>query len=133
MKKLILILIMLPFFGLAQSGARLHYDQLVTADTITADTGYILTTSADYTYFLNMSWASTTTSTTTVTLQTTGNNGSSWIAAPGFSAITLNSVSGETAWQGAYMPGYKYRMYVDVTATETIIVDAWYTLKVRPR
>lgn len=132
MKKLTLILIALMFTisGFSQ-GLNYHYSNFVVADTITADTGYQVKTSDDYSWLLQTTYASTTTSTSTVGLQISGNNGVDWLTISGYSVDTLNAVSGTSGFQGDYSPGTHYRLYFDVAAGETIIVNAWYNLKTK--
>ena len=132
MKKLMLILIALMFTisGFSQ-GLNYHYSNFVVADTITSDTGYQVVMSADYSWLLFGTTASTTTSTSTVTLQVSGNNGTDWLSLSGYSADTLNAVADVWGFQGDYSPGGKYRLYFDVASGETLIVNAWYNLKVK--
>ena len=132
MKKLTLILIALMFTisGFSQ-GLNYHYSKFVTADTITADTGYIIKTSADYTWLLQTTYASTTTSTSTVSVQVSGNNGVDWLTISGYSADSLNAVTGTSGFQGDYTPGSHMRLFFDIGSGDQVIVNAWYNLKTK--
>ncbi len=133
MKKLLIVLLFIPFLGMTQSGDNVLWKKFADANTRTADTGYIITTSADYTWMLYMTWASTTTSTTTVMLQESGDNGSTWAGVTGMATITMNTVTGVTGFQGDYSPANKVRLYIDVGSGETVILNAWYTFKTKVR
>jgi len=133
MRKLILIaaIFLTTIAAQAQGGRNYHYYKFVVADTIIADTGYQVEMSADYSWLLFGTAASTTTSTSTVTLQVSGNDGGNWLSVSGYTADTLNAVAKVWGFQGDYSPGGKYRLYFDVASGETIIVNAWYNLKVK--
>ena len=128
MKKLIFILLLIPAFAFSQ-GRNYHYEKFVTADTITADTGYQVVMSDDYSWLLFGTAASTASSTSTVSIQVSGNNGTDWIDVPGQTADTLDASSNTWGFQGQYSPGGKYRVYFDIATSDTLIVNAWWNLK----
>lgn len=132
MKTLIVILFM--FFSIGLMGQALVLkDQFVTTDTITADTGYQLKTSADYSWLLFMTWESLADSSSTVACQVSGNNGTDYASISGYATINMDVSTGTTGFQGDFSPGNKYRLYVDVGDNDTVIINAWYTLKTKTR
>jgi len=134
MKKLILTLsIILPLFCYSQQGGNVLYSKFVNNDTITADTGYEIKTSADYTWMLFATWESLADSSSTIALQVSGNNGANYAGVTGMATINMNTTTGCTGYQGDYSPGNKYRIYVNVGATDTVVMNIWYTFKLKTR
>lgn len=130
MKKLIFIFAIMAGMIFPASAQFNMPKQLVTADTVTADTGYVITLTADYVWGIEYSFAHKTDSTTAYYLQYSI-GGTYYVNHPDYSSgdTMTGSATGRKIYRGDYNPAYKYRVYIDVDAGDTIISNLYYLLR----
>ena len=117
---------LIPFMGFTQSG--LNWKKFIVADTLTADSGYVLTTSGIYSSWNVTIVCGTTTSTTSTVKIQVSPNGTDWIDYANLSTTTI-ATDKVISFEDSYCPLRWMRVYFDIESATSVPIKGWYVFK----
>lgn len=130
MKRLaVIISILFTFYsGYSQNVMNKHF---VISDTVTADTGYVVNISANYTWQILCLWSGNDGTAATLKIQQSIDGGTTWHDYAGLSATTITGATGSVAYEDWYLSGSKIRVLFTHETGKTCILNLWYNFKTK--